>query len=60
MSATGTMTLAWGTGANAQSYTVNILKASIKEVYGRIGSEGGSETKTFTVMIQFAVGTHIG
>ena len=59
----GTMTLAWGTSTNAQSYTVNVLKGSIKEMPGRKSDSVatlGSETKTFDVMIQFIIGTHKG
>jgi len=59
----GTMTVAWGTGVNAQSYTANIAKASIKELPERRTDSAatlGSETKVFHVMIQFILGTHKG
>ena len=60
LQSSGTMTLAWGTGVKAQSYTVNIIKGSIKELPERRGNAGGTETKTFNVMIQFEIGQHIG
>jgi hypothetical protein len=59
MQTAGTMILSWGTGANAQSYIVNILKCKIREQYGRVGNEG-SETKIFLITAQFAIGTHKG
>ncbi|KKN53815.1 hypothetical protein LCGC14_0598410 [marine sediment metagenome] len=49
-------TLIWGTGAKEQSYAGDIVKGSIKETAGRVGDEG-SQNKTFSIMIQFAVGT---
>lgn len=59
MQSKGTMTLTWGAGALEQSFTVNISKALIKEVPGRIGPEG-SQNKTFEINITFIIGTHRG
>ena len=52
-------TLAWGTGAKAQSYTGDIVKSEIRELAGRVGDEG-SQNKTFEVMLQFGVGKFRG
>lgn len=55
----GTYTLAWGTGATAQSYTGSIQKILIRESQGRTGDEG-SQDKTFEVTLSFFPGTFRG
>ena len=54
------VTVTWGAGANEQTFVGSIMKSNIKEVKERRGNEGGSETKVFTVIIQFMVGVPIG
>ena len=58
MQTAGTMTLQWDSNDPDQPYTVNIVKADITEATG--GYEDTDETKSLSVVIQFAIGTHKG
>ena len=57
----GTMTLQWDTSDPQQPYIVNILKASVKEEPGEMDDGNpGSDTRTFSLQIQFVRGEHKG
>lgn len=58
----GSCTLAWGTGSEF-SFSGNIVKLKIRQAAGRILSgeaTEGTRTDTFTIMLQFSIGTHRG
>lgn len=58
----GNITLAWGSGATAQSYIGNILKFSVSEVPGEYDSEDlpATVTKTFMIDLSFVLGDFKG